>query len=221
MLISIISPVHNEALSLPDLVEKTVSAMGKIAGEWEMILVDDGSTDQSWECMQALQKSYSNVNPLKLPENIGQYQAIKEGILVAQGEWVVVMDSDGQDNPLEIPNLYKKALEGFDLVFALRMNKEYGGLKIFFSRLFHKILSLRTGSAQDPRIAGFGIYKKKILLREALKSGGIFYLPAKMHWKKYNTSSHEVTHLARKSGVTKYSFLKQAQLAWAILARKD
>ncbi len=138
-----------------ELVRRLNAALAPL-GEYELILIDDHSGDDSWERLKARE----GITALRNDRNIGQHATIRRGVELAQGDWIVVMDCDLQDNPDDIPRLYAKALEGYDAVYARRCNIRQSRPRRFFAVAFHKAYSLRKGIKTDPAIANFAIYRK-------------------------------------------------------------
>lgn len=216
-MISVLAPCHNEAKAIPILVEAVQKALQQVNTDWELVLIDDGSTDSTSAVVQEIQKQAPRLEYFQMSKNIGQYEAIKEGIQHCKGGWVVVMDADGQDDPRMIPSLYQKAnSEGLDAVFAERFHKKYSPLKVVTSKMFHSALELLTGCKQNHRIAGFGIYKKEVLKELASKNNTLLYLPLMKQWQAYQTSVLQVVHQPRVQGRSSYSFMKQMALAFKI-----
>ncbi|MDR1738084.1 MAG: glycosyltransferase family 2 protein, partial [Candidatus Symbiothrix sp.] len=112
--ISIVSPVYRAEKIVPELVKQIIENVEKITPDFEIILVNDASPDNSWAAIAAECRKDRRVKGINLSRNFGQHYAITAGLTYARGEWVVVMDCDLQDRPDEIPNLYKKAMEGYD-----------------------------------------------------------------------------------------------------------
>lgn len=178
-LISIVSPVYKAEKIVDILVKRIKEEVSKITENYEIILVEDGSPDRSWEAIERNCMEDKRVKGIKLSRNFGQHYAITAGLDHAKGEWTVVMDCDLQDRPEEIINLYQKALEGYDIVLARRHKRQDSFLKRTFSWLFYKILSYLTGTKHDPAVANFGIYHKKVIqavsqMRESIR---YFFLP--------------------------------------------
>src|SRR5947209_6273695 len=114
--LSIVSPVYNEEACLYELYKKLVKVIAEVTTDFEIIFVDDGSTDLSWKLIRDLAEQDVRVRPIRFSRNFGHHHAITAGLDHALGDWVVLMDSDLQDNPDDIPKLYNKAREGFDIV---------------------------------------------------------------------------------------------------------
>ena len=155
--ISIVSPVYKAPEILPELVARLEESLTKITNSFEVILVDDGCPWDSWSVVERLAEKYSFIKGIKLSRNFGQHYAITAGLDYAKGEWVVVMDCDLQDRPDEIFNLYSKALGGWEIVQARRMDRKDRFIKKLTSRLFHILYSFLSGINSDSSSGNFGI----------------------------------------------------------------
>ncbi len=151
-----------------ELVRRLTNALTPL-GRYEIILIDDCSDDDSWERLQAQQ----GITVLRNEQNIGQHATIRRGVSLVKGDWIVVLDCDLQDNPADIPRLYAKALEGYDIVYARRLHIKQHPLRRFFAVTFHKLYSLRIGFHTDPAIANFAIYRKGYYGRNDCRIGVI------------------------------------------------
>lgn len=161
--ISIVSPVYRGEKMIDELVRRNVESVSSITDDYEIILVNDASPDNSWDEILKQCAVNPRVKGINLSRNFGQHYAITAGLHYAKGDWVVVMDCDLQDRPEEIPNLYKKALEGFDIVYARRVVKHVGWWKRFSSVAFHKVFDWLSGVKTDPAIANFGIFHQRVI----------------------------------------------------------
>ena len=159
-------------------------------------------------------KSNKKVVGLKLSRNFGQHYAITAGLEQAKGEWIVVMDCDLQDRPDEIPNLYHKALEGYDLVFAQRTIRIDSFYKRISSKVFYAIFSYMTDTKQDSSIANFGIYHHRCIKALLSMNDHIRFFPTMSRWTGFNQIKLPVKHSERFEGNTSYSFTKLLQLAF-------
>lgn len=212
-MISVISPVYGCQGCLLDLYQKLVETLEKITNKFEIILVNDASPDQSWRIIQILAERDKRVIGIDLSRNFGQHHAITAGLDYASGEWIVVMDCDLQDQPSEIIRLYNKAHEGYDLVFARRNNRQDKYLKKMSSTLFYKLLSYLTDTPQDPTIANFGIYHRKVIenvknMRESLR-----YFPVMVRWIGFKSTAIDIEHASREEGNSTYTFRKLLNLS--------
>ena len=139
--LSIVSPVYKAENIVAQLVSEIKKNVTEITQDFDIILVEDGSPDNSWEEIEKQCKIDPRIKGIKLSRNFGQHYAITAGLDHAPGQWVIVMDCDLQDRPEEIRNLYKKAQEGFDIVLARRIARKDKFLKRISSKLFYTILS--------------------------------------------------------------------------------
>ncbi len=212
--ISIVSPVFNAEKILEQLVVEIQSAINQLNVSYEIVLVDDRSTDNSWQIMQAISTKNRAVKSIRLSKNFGQHPAIMAGLAHVKGEWVVVMDCDLQDQPNEIIKLYHKATEGFDLVIAKRLNRKDSFLKKLFSRLFASFYSYLTDSKFDHSTANFGIYSSKAIAEVMKMNDYVKSFPLFINWVGFNATTIEVEHSKRFSGKSNYSFSKLLSLAF-------
>jgi glycosyltransferase involved in cell wall biosynthesis len=212
--ISIVSPVYRAAPILDELVAEIIAAVSSITPNFEIILVEDCGPDNSWEKIEENCQKDARVKGLKFSRNFGQHYAITAGLAEAKGEWVVVMDCDLQDRPDEIPNLYKKALEGFDLVYAQRVNRQDGFFKRLSSKAFYAIFSYLTDTPQDSSVANFGIYHRKVVAAILSMNDHIRYFPTMSRWVGFQSAYLPVQHSERAEGKSSYSFRKLLALAF-------
>jgi len=211
--ISIVSPVYRAEKIVSELVRQLHENLSKITDNYEIILVNDSSPDNSWEAIIGECSKDQRVKGLNLSRNFGQHYAITAGLAYAKGEWVVVMDCDLQDRPDEIPNLYNKAKEGYDSVFAQRINRSDSFFKSFFSKLFYILFSYLTDTKQDPTIANFGIYNRKVIDAIISMKDDIRYFPTMVQWVGFNKYYLHVQHSFRYEGKTTYNFRNLMRLA--------
>jgi glycosyltransferase involved in cell wall biosynthesis len=216
-LISIVSPVYKARNIIPELVSQIEKNVLEITDNFEIILVDDGCPENSWEIIERIAKVNPRVVGLKLSRNFGQHYAISAGLSEAKGEWIVVMDCDLQDRPDEIPNLYKKAIEGFDIVFAQRFDRKDNFFKKIFSNLFHKVYSWLSGINSDSSIANFGIYNLRVIteynrMKETSRS-----FPSLVSYLGFNSIKMPVEHSERFEGESSYDFMKLLNLSFDVI----
>ncbi len=216
-LISIVSPVYRAEKIVDKLVEQISTEVSKITENFEIILVEDGSPDNSWEAIERNCAKDKRIKGIKLSRNFGQHYAITAGLDVVKGEWIVVMDCDLQDRPEEISNLYNKALEGYDIVLASRHQRQDKFFKKLFSKLFYSILSYLTGTEQDPTVANFGIYHNKVINSIISMRESIRYFPTMVRWVGFNRVKINVEHANREEGDTTYNFSRLFNLALDII----
>jgi len=217
MKFSIISPVYKAENILPILVKRIEDSMLEITSDFEIILVEDGSPDNSWIEIERLSKSNKRIKGIELSRNFGQHYAITAGLDHATGEWIVVMDCDLQDQPEEISKLYSKAKDGYDVVLASRHARQDSFFKRTFSFLFYKVLSYLTGYKQDESVANFGIYHKNVVSAIVKMRESIRYFPTMVKWVGFKTTKIKVEHASRLEGETSYNIKKLIKLAIDII----
>lgn len=196
-----------------ELVSRIVSAITPITEQFEVVLVNDASPDNSWVEIEKVCANDSRIKGIRLSRNFGQHYAITAGLSFAQGEWVVVMDCDLQDRPEEIPHLYAKANEGYDAVLAQRTTRQDGLFKRLSSKGFYRLFSYLTDTKQDASVANFGIYNRKVI-RAVLEMGDAMrYLPTQIQWVGFKKAYLPVEHAARGEGKSSYNFKRLFKLA--------
>lgn len=185
----------------------------QITENYEIILVNDASPDNPWQIIRSLANADKRIKGIDLSRNFGQHYAITAGLDYARGAWVVVMDCDLQDQPEEIPKLYHKAMEGFDVVFARRADRQDRLLKRTTARLFYRIFDYLTEQKSDPAIANFGMYSQTVIsnvcrMRESARAFPLF-----VRWLGFNTTAIDVNHASRAAGRSSYTTRKLISLA--------
>lgn len=213
-IISIVSPVYKAEAIIEKLITEIQKVMRSINLSYEIVLIDDRSPDNSWAVMKAISKVHPEVISIRLSRNFGQHQAIMAGLSKAQGEWVVVMDCDLQDQPKEIEKLYNKALEGYDIVLAKRENRRDNIFKRMSSKIFSKVYGFFTDSKYDSDVANFGIYHKKVVAAILRIDDYIKFFPLFVQFVGFKTVSILVDHAERSNGKSSYSLGKLLTLAF-------
>ena len=215
--ISIVIPAYKCSEHIQELYNRLIISLEKITDSFEIIFVNDGSPDNDWEIIGEIASKDKRVRGINLSRNFGQHYAITAGLDHTLGDWIVVMDCDLQDQPEEIEKLYKMAMEGYDIVFAKRENRQDGFIKKITSKIFYKILSYLTGVKQDETVANFGVYSKKAIeatmnLRENLR-----YFPVLIRWVGFETKAVSVEHSANKDRRSSYSLRNLFDLAFNVM----
>lgn len=213
MKISVVVPVYRAERYLKELYSRLKTSLEKITDDFEIILVDDSSDDRSWEIINGLAVKDLKIKGIQFSRNFGQHYAITAGLDCCNGDWVVVMDCDLQDQPEEIDKLYKKANSGHDVVFARRINRKDNFLKKFSSLLFYNIHSYFADAKFDHTIANFSISKKKVIdnfrkLREHNR-----FFPLFIKWTGFNIGFVDVKHGSANERKSTYTFKKLLNLA--------
>lgn len=210
-------PVFNESSLIDELVKRVKTNVQLITEDYEIIIVDDGSHDNTWNSIETEAKSESRIKGIKFSRNFGHHYAITAGLHNSNGEWVVVMDGDLQDRPEVIADLYKKAQEGFDVVFVSRQNRPEKLYYRIAQKVFYWILRSLSGLDFDSRQANFSIINKKVV--EAFKKfheNARFY-GSTIKWLGFNRSFILADHGVRHSGKPSYTIRKRFKLASDII----
>ncbi len=220
--ISVIIPVYKAEKMLDELYKRLKSSLEKITDNFEIILIEDCGGDRSWEIIQDLAQYDSRVKGIQFTRNFGQHYGITAGLDHCKGEWAVIMDCDLQDRPEEIPRMYAKATEGYDVVLALRGQRQDPFLKRMSSVLFYKVFRYLTEMDYDGDSGIFRIVSRRVidnylLMREQLRFfGGI------IHWMGFSTAHVQVEHGERFDGKSTYTLAKLWKLAMeTIIAYSD
>ncbi|MBX3101973.1 MAG: glycosyltransferase family 2 protein [Bacteroidetes bacterium] len=217
-LISIVSPVYGGEKTTAELVSRLHAALQPLTANYEIILVEDHSPDNSWAAIEATCAQDPRVVGIKLSRNYGQHYAITAGLDHAQGEWVVVMDCDLQDRPEEIPALYRAVLDqNLDYVQAVRSARQDNARKRLGSFLFYRVLSHMVGKLYDHRKANFGIYHHKVIKAIASYRERNRFFPALVQMVGFTGGEVEVTHAESGRGGSTYNLRKLLRLAEDII----
>ena len=215
--LSIVIPVFNESELIKELVKRVKSNTESITTDYEIILVDDGSNDSTWSEILREANLEKRVRGLKFSRNFGHHYAITAGLHQSSGKWVVVMDGDLQDRPEVIPQLFKKATEGFDVVFVSRQNRPEKLYYRLAQKVFYWLLRNLSGIDFDSRQANFSIINRKVV--EAFKSfpeNARFY-GSTIKWLGFKRTQIFADHGQRFSGRPSYTLRKRIKLATDII----
>ena len=215
--ISIVSPVYHGEKMVAELVRRNVESVTSITDDYEIILVNDASPDNSWDEIVKQCSLNPKVKGINLSRNFGQHYAITAGLHYAKGDWVVVMDCDLQDRPEEIPNLYKKAQEGYDIVYARRVARKDKFFKRFSSTLFHWFYNWLSGLNADKTIANFGIYKQCVIEEFNKMPERARSFPTLLAYLGFKDTSIDVEHAERAEGKSSYNLYKLFKLSFDII----
>ena len=215
--LSVVVPVFNEGSIIVELVKRVKTNLKLITDDFEIILVDDGSEDETWKFIENETKQEKRVKGIKFSRNFGHHYAITAGLHNSTGEWVVVMDGDLQDRPEVIPQLYKKSQDGFDVVFVSRQNRPEKLYYRIAQKIFYWTLKSLSGIDFDSRQANFSIINKKVV--KAFKDfpeNARFY-GSTIKWLGFKRSFILADHGTRYSGKPSYTFKKRVKLALDII----
>lgn len=220
--LSIVIPVYKAADCLHELARRLIASLETITTDFECFLIEDCGGDDSWKLICDIAQADSRFKGIQFSRNFGQHYGITAGLDHCNGEWVVVMDCDLQDAPEEIPNLYRKAQEGFDVVLAQRTNRQDKAEKKLSSLLFYRMFNYLTDMNYDPSVGNFRIMSAKVVnncrhMRESLR-----FLPGMVEWMGFATAKIEVQHHNRFAGTSTYTFKKLLKLGGdTIIAYSD
>ena len=215
--ISVVVPVYGSDKVLQELHQRIVATVEKITPAFEIVLVNDASPDKAWQVIRELAAKDKRVRGLNLSRNFGQYPAITAGLQASRGEWVVVMDCDLQDQPEEIAHMYAKAKEGFFVVVGSRQARHDSRLRSFVSRVFYATLSYLSRTRQDPTLANFGIYHRRVIEAILSLQDHMRYFSVMVRWVGFRTATIPVQHAKRQGGKSGYSLRKLFSLATDII----
>ena len=213
MQLSIISPIYKGEKMLEELVSRIEASVETFTNDYEIILVNDCSPDNSWTKIKEICSRDKKVKGINLSRNFGQHYAITAGLAESTGEWVTVMDCDLQDRPEEIPNLYNKAQEGFDTVFAQRTERKDKFLKRLSSTLFNATFAFLTDQEQDKTVGNFGIYSRKVINAVLSMGDSVRWFPIMVKWVGFNIGYLPVEHSERAEGKSSYSLRRLLSVA--------
>jgi len=203
MKISVVIPVFNELESLPSLVKELKINLNNFK-EWEVIFVDDGSSDKSNNWLLKLSNENDNFKLIQFFRNYGKSAALSEGFKNAKGDYIITMDADLQDDPAEIPNLINKLEEGWDLVSGWKKNRLDPLNKTLPSKLFNFVTRIVTGIKIHDFNCGLKGYRQSVIKSINIYGGRHRYIPALAGQRKFRVTEIIVNHRERKFGKTKY-----------------
>lgn len=218
---SIVIPIYNEEENIRELFRRLTAVMenlcvneGISADSYEIIMVDDGSTDCSWQFIKELHKKDLRIKGINLSRNFGHHIAITAGLDYSKGEAVILMDGDLQDPPEEIPKLYERFREGYDLVYGVRQERQDNVLKKITSYLFWWILRRFSGVSMPQGQTMLRIMSRRMtdVIKEMREHAR--FIHGMMAWTGFTVSTLEIKHNPRFKGKTKYNLARMFKLAF-------
>ena len=204
-LLSIATPVYKTESLVGALVERICAAARTVTEDFEALLVEDGSPDDSWAAIVRECDRDPRIRGVRLSRNFGQHPAITAALEHARGDFVVIMDCDLQDDPDYIPSLYDKCREGFDVVFARRRVRRFGWWKNITARMYYTIFRWLAGVAYDPNIGSYSIISRRVV--DAFLQFGDYrrgYVIV-LHWLGFSRGYVDVEHRERPDGRSSYT----------------
>lgn len=211
--ISVVAPVYKCGDCVAELQRRLSAALETVVADFELVLVNDGCPENSWAQVADLAASDKRVKAINLSRNFGQHYAIAAGVHYSSGRWVVVMDCDLQDRPEEIPRLYRRAQEGYDIVYALRRSRQDRWSKRIISVAFSALYNLLSDIQLDPRACNFSIARRPVIeaycrLKELNRSYHLL-----LRWLGFRDCYLEVEHAERFAGRSAYNLRRGFLLA--------
>lgn len=212
-LISVVSPVYMAEKILPVLCERLNSVLTQMTDRFEIILVCDGSPDNSWSVMKELVQKYPQLNVVNLSRNFGQHYAITAGMDLARGDWTVVMDCDLQDRPEDIPKLFGKLDDGYDMVVVRRINRQHKWWKRVTSQLFFKVFSMLSGFKLDGSVGSFRIMSRSVVDAYCSMRESYRMFAGLIEWVGFRTGFIDLQHSQRYEGESSYNLRRLISMA--------
>lgn len=206
--LSVVVPAFNEAESLPELVARIAAAAGGRNLSWEVWIIDDGSTDDTFTVTERLAAEHPQVHGLSFGRNFGKAAALSAGFSEAGGAVVITMDADLQDDPAEIPALMDKLAEGFDLVSGWKQKRRDSLVKNQTSKVFNWFTGRMCGLRLHDFNCGLKAYRREVTRHVRLYGEMHRYVPALAHLAGFRVTELPVRHAARKYGRTKYGMAR-------------
>ncbi|WP_370647590.1 glycosyltransferase family 2 protein [Rhodohalobacter sp. 614A] len=201
--VSVVVPLYNEDQSISELASRVADALADYT--YEIIFIDDGSTDSSWKVITKLNQQYSCVKGIKFRRNYGKSDALQTGFEEAKGNFVITLDADLQDDPNEIPALIEMLKEGYDLVSGWKKVRHDPITKTVPSRFFNAVTRFTTGIKLHDFNCGLKAYRKEVTDSIYLYGEMHRYVPLLAKWKGFNNIGEKVVkHHPRKYGSTKF-----------------
>jgi glycosyltransferase involved in cell wall biosynthesis len=218
---SVVIPIYNEEENILELYNRLTAVMNRLcesegynSRDYEIIMVDDGSSDNSWALIKSLNEKDNRVKGISFSRNFGHHIAITAGIDYARGNAIILMDGDLQDPPEEIPRLFDKFKEGYDLVYAIRRKRKDSAFKKITSWIFLRMLKKISNVDINLESGIFSILSKRHVenmkkLREKSR-----FIVGLMSWVGFSQTGVEIERHERYAGRSKYSLFKLFRLAW-------
>lgn len=206
--LSIVIPAYNSAQILPDLLHQLVTILPSIADEYEIIVVNDGSSDNTWEVILDLSGTCPNLRGLTMMRNYGQHNALLCGIRAARFSVIVTMDDDLQHPPEEIPKLLQKLAEGDEVVYGTPHKEEHGFFRTLASQMTKIALQKSMGAATARNISAFRAFNTSLRNAFADYKSPFVSIDVLLTWGATRFASIPVRHEQRKCGASNYTFMK-------------
>lgn len=216
-ILSIVSPVYGAEKIVPELIKRISDEVIKITPDFEIVLIEDGSPDNSWNVIVEECLKYKFVKGIKLSRNFGQHYAITAALAIAQGNYVVVMDCDLQDNPVYIKDMYEQALKEYDIVYTVKEKRKHSFFKNITASIFFWIFNALTenkDAGATRHVGSFSLLSRKVV--EAYNSMGErhrHYLMV-LRLLGFRSTQISIRHDDRYEGKSSYTFSRLVRHAW-------
>lgn len=208
MLYSIVIPAHNEAENISQLVHDVCSTMASVGGTWELIIVDDCSSDNTWEVLESLHKEVPQLRSIRLRRQSGQTAALSTGFKVSKGDILITLDGDGQNDPKDIPRLLE-ALVGSDCVCGYRGLRRDSWTKRMTSRIANSVRRFLLDDKVRDTGCSLKAFRAECVENIKFFRGMHRFLPALIAMEGFHVIEMSVRHHPRKKGKSHYSFLNR------------
>ena len=215
--LSVVVPVYNGALTLKPLLQRLIPVLKELVSHYEIILVNDGSSDQSWQKIEALAQEYAAVRGINMMRNYGQHNVLLCGIRAAHYELIVTMDDDLQHLPEEIPKLLDKLSEGNDIVYGLPKELPHSCWRNFFSRLIKRLLTSLIGVRNFSGFSAFRAFRSEV--RDAFSgyNNPDVNIDVLISWGTTRFAAVFVSHSPLEIGKSNYTFRKLFNVAMQVI----
>jgi glycosyltransferase involved in cell wall biosynthesis len=202
--VCVLLPAYNEGPNLRDVVLEALEVVGRAGFECSVLVVDDGSTDDTVEVLSELRHADPRVSTIRLRRNSGKSAALRIGLRHATGDIVALMDADGQDDAASIPTLIGKLRDGFDLVTGRRADRQDRFIKRHTSKLYNRTTAALTGVPGRDFNSGLKVMRKEVADSLDLYGELHRYIPVLAHWSGFRVGEMDVAHRARLHGESKF-----------------
>jgi undecaprenyl-phosphate 4-deoxy-4-formamido-L-arabinose transferase len=203
--VSVVVPVYNASPTLPELVERITAVMDKEVDEYEVVLVNDGSRDDSWKTIVDLASRYPRARGINLSRNFGQHNALLSGIRSARYEVIVTLDDDLQNPPEEVPALLAHLRSGYDVVYGTPAQERHGIMRNFASRLTKLALQSAMGAETARKVSAFRAFRTHLRVAFADYRGSHVSIDVLLTWGTTSFDSITVAHDVRRQGESNYT----------------
>ena len=204
--LTVLVPAWNEVESLPELADRVRTVADQQDLDWELLVVDDGSSDGTWQAVTDLHAADPRIRGVRFARNFGKAAALSAGFNAARGDRIITMDADLQDDPGEIPDLLARLDEGWDLVSGWKQDRKDTWLKNNSSKVFNWATGRMCGLKLHDFNCGLKAYRREVTERVRLYGEMHRYVPALAHLDGFRVTEMPVRHHKRKFGTTKYGW---------------